>query len=110
MDGLLIQRDTNNLESLEMNSLKDKVLKTIEEALCSRYIGDLDVIQNEDEYILKLYLNQRESPMYFSYQGSEQGFLANLKKDLRQRQIDRTKYFKGVQTDPGNEDIYITLE
>jgi hypothetical protein len=29
---------------------------------------------------------------------------------LRQRQIDRTKYFKGVQTDPGNEDIYITLE
>ena len=93
-----------------MNSLKDKVLKTIEEALCAKYIGDLDVINNDDEYTLKLYLNQKESPMYFSYQGTEQGFLLNLLKDLRQRQIDRTKYFTGIQTDPGNDDIYIALE
>ena len=92
-----------------MNNLKDKVLKTIEEALCAKYIGDLDVINNDDEYTLKLYLNQKESPMYFSYQGSERGFLNRLKKDLQTRQLDRVHYFKGVQTDPGGNDIYIIL-
>lgn len=92
-----------------MNSLKDKVLQIIEKTFCSRYIGELDVIKNENDYTLKLYLNQRESPMYFSYQGSEQGFLNRLQKELQTRQLDRVSYFKGVQTDPGENDIYIIL-
>lgn len=94
-----------------MSSLKEKVLDVIREALCSEYIGRLDIVVDEDSYTLKLFLNQPEAPLYFSYQGTEEGFLNYLLKDLQQRQIDRTKYYKGVQTDPGNDDIeYIVIE
>lgn len=94
-----------------MKTLNDRILKTIREALCSEYIGRFDIIKDEDSYTLKLDLNQHEAPLYFSYQGTEEEFLKALYKDLQVRQLDRTKYYKGVQTDPGNDAYsYITLD
>lgn len=94
-----------------METLNDKILKTIREALCSEYVGGFDILIDEDSYTLKLDLNQHEAPLYFSYQGTEEGFLNFLYKDLQTRQIDRTKYYKGVQTDPGNDAFsYIILD
>lgn len=84
-----------------MDNLKTKILNVIKEALCAEYIGELDVIKENDSFILKLYLNQREAPMYFAYQGTEEEFLNYLYKDLKKRQINRAQYFKGEQTDPG---------
>ena len=111
LDDLLIQKVINSLELLVMNNLEDKIRNVIKEALCSEYIGNLDILHDEDSYTLKLDLNQHEAPMYFSYQGSEEGFLDYLLRDLRQRQIDRAKYYKGIMTDTGNDDIYyIVLE
>lgn len=94
-----------------MKTLEDKVRDVIKEALESEYIGNLSIVQDEDSYTLKLDLNQHEAPMYFSYQGTEDKFLEYLSKDLRQRQIDRAKYYKGIMVDTGNDDqYYIVLE
>lgn len=48
-----------------MNNLEDKIRNVIREALCSEYIGNLDILHDEDSYTLKLDLNQHEAPMYF---------------------------------------------
>lgn len=94
-----------------MKTLEDKVRDVIKEALEAEYIGNLNIVQDEDSYTLKLDLNQHEAPMYFSYQGTEEGFLNYLFKDLSQRQINRAKYYKGVMVDTGNNDqYYIILE
>lgn len=94
-----------------MDDLNNKIRNTIREALCSEYIGNFSLIKDEDSYTLKLDLNQHEAPLYFSYQGTEEQFLKALYNDIKSRQIDRTKYYKGVQTDPGNDSMsYIILE
>lgn len=90
--------------------LKDKVLRTINCALRdSQYIGNLDVEKIEDIYILRLYLNQPDVPLHFSFQGEEQEFLDYLYKDFSQRQLDRVKYFTARQTDPGNDFYHVTI-
>lgn len=90
--------------------LKDKVLRTIDCVLRdSKYIGNLDVKQFEDTYVLKLYLNHPDAPLHISYQGDEQGFLDYLYKELSQRQLDKTKYFTARMVDPGNDFYHVTI-
>lgn len=100
-----------------MNNLEEKIRDIIRE-FCVEYTGGMSIVKdhdsecnyNIDTYTLKLDLNQHEAPLYFSYQGTEEGFLNAFKKDFAQRQIDRTKYYKGIQTDPGyNEYFYIEI-
>ena len=99
-----------------MCELEDKIRDIIRE-FCVEYIGCLCVTKEHDEgcdynidlYTLKMDLNQHEAPLYFSYQGTEEGFLNAFRKDFAKRRIDRTKYFKGIQTDPGNTE-YIIFE
>ena len=90
--------------------IKDKVLRTINSVLRdSEYIGNLDVEQFEDIYILKLYLNHPDVPLHISYQGDEQGFLDYLYKELSQRQLDKTVYCKAIMVDPGNDFYHVTI-
>lgn len=58
-----------------MNNLEDKIRNVIREALCSEYIGNLDILHDEDSYTLKLDLNQHEAPMYFLIKEVKKVFL-----------------------------------
>lgn len=90
--------------------LKNRVRQTINRALKDRvYIGDFDVTKVEDTYVLKLYLNQPDKPLYFNYQGTEHDFLEYLYKDISQRQIDRTIYCVARSVDPGNDFYHVTI-
>lgn len=93
-----------------MTSLKDRVLKTINNSLenwC--YTGKLDVEHEGDHYTLKLYLNQPDAPFYLNYWGSESGFMKFIHKEIRTKKLNEVKYFTAVQTDPGNDFIHIAI-
>ena len=102
----------------EIHELEDKARQIFCEALCVAYCGKLKITRDiykdcTDEiisYTLRLYLNQPEAPLYFIYEGTEEGFLKAFRKEMLSRQIDRAKYYKGVQTDPGYNPEYIILE
>lgn len=93
-----------------MNSLKDRVLQVINNALkhwC--YTGKYDVECNDDHYVLKLYLNQPEAPLYLNYWGTEDGFLKFIDKEIRTRRLPEVTYYTAIQTDPGNYFIHTTI-
>lgn len=88
-----------------MNELEKKVLELINTVTGSIYISTLKVIVDDDAYILKLTLNQEQSPMLFYYQGNESGFLKYLEKDLRSRQIERAHYYKLLKVGEDKDEI-----
>jgi hypothetical protein len=55
-------------------------------------------------------LNQKEAPLIIIYQGTESGFYDFLYKELRSRQLDRTRYFTGEMTDPAVENNYVIFD
>lgn len=87
------------------SDLECKVLKTIDDALQTKYIGGFSVEHDGNLYTLKLELNHPEAPLYFSFEGDEESFINYLTKDLQKRQLDKVKYYKCIQTDPGNNII-----
>lgn len=97
-----------------MNNLEEKIKEIIRE-FCVEYIGNMSITKDHDRgcdygvdtYTLKLDLNQHEAPLFFSYQGTEEEFLKAFRKDFSQRQIDRARYYKGIQVDPGHNEYFI---
>lgn len=92
--------------------------------MCAEYTQGLTVLINgaeidkcsscpqntEDEYVLLLDLNQWRAPLSLAYQGSEEGFLQFLEKEFRNRQLDKTQYYTGIQTLPGRGTEFIIFE
>lgn len=92
----MILTEINAME-LYQNNLKKKIVELIEEVTCSKYIGTLDLIVNCDLYILRLGLNCKDAaPISFGYQGSEEGFLAYLRREFRKRKLQNVEYTKGT--------------
>jgi hypothetical protein len=65
---------------------------------------------DDDEWAFSLSLNQPDAPLTLVYQGDESGFLNFLEKELRSRQLDRTRYYTGEQTSTGNQNEYMIFD
>ena len=90
--------------------IADKIYDIISSALEVKYISDFTLDIDEDEWKLSLDLNQKEAPLIIIYQGTESGFYDFLYKELRSRQLDRTRYFTGEMTDPAVENDYVIFD
>ena len=89
--------------------LVDKVYEIIEKAMCAYYTGDFTLTIDGNQWKLSLDLNQWKAPLVLVYEGDEEGFFEFLEKELRNRQLDRTKYYSGEMTTPGEGNQYIVL-
>ena len=93
-----------------MDSINSRVLQVINNALkqwC--YTGKYEVKHNDDQYVLKLYLNQPEAPLCLNYWGSEEGFLKFIEKEIQDRRLQEVKYYTAIQTDPGNDFVHTVI-
>lgn len=90
--------------------IADKIYDIINSALEVEYISDFTLEIDEDEWKLSLDLNQKEASLTIIYQGTENGFYDFLYKELRSRQLDRTRYFTGEMTDPAVENNYVIFD
>lgn len=94
--------------------LKTAILEAISRIYCKRYCGMLEVVELYDcatskcckddpgniigyELILGLAVN--EKPLRIAVNGSSEDFLKYICKELRTRDLARTEYFRGYQTD-----------
>lgn len=91
-------------------NIVDKIYNIINKACDAEYISEFTLTIDEDEWTLKLDLNQSDAPLSLSYQGTESGFYNFLEKELRSRQLARTRYYTGEMTSPGNETEYLIFE
>lgn len=94
-----------------MTELEQEVLDIINETICGIYIGKLkiDIFEDKPEcgdqckklnntvYQLKLYLDREFTPIIFSYEGSEDEFKKFIKKEIKTRKMERTRYYKIVR-------------
>ncbi len=104
--------------------LIDKIYNLINEVMCAEYTAGMTLEINgaevdkcnlcpqntEDEYVLLLDLNQWRAPLSLAYQGTEEGFLNFLRKEFRSRQLDKTQYYTGIQTTPGDGTEFIIFD
>lgn len=104
--------------------LLDKIQDLIRETMSAEYVSGMKVEINgvsidkcsscpqnfEDEYNLYLDLNQWRAPLILSYQGTQDGFLQYLKREFKSRQLTRTRYYTGIQTDPGLGNQFIIFD
>ena len=90
--------------------IADRVYEIICSALEVPYISDFTLEIDEDEWKFSLDLNQKDAPLSLIYQGNDAGFYSFLYKELRSRQLDRTRYFTGEMTDPAVENNYIIFD
>lgn len=88
----------------------DKIEELVRKTMCVEYVSDLTLEIDGDEYNLLLDLNQWRAPLSIAYQGTEDGFLKYLEKEFQSRQLQKTKYFKGIQTTPGIGNQYIIFD
>lgn len=90
--------------------IADKIQQTIERILCTKYVSGFTLEIDDDIWCLKLNLNQSDAPLSLTYEGDEPGFFSFLEKELKTRQLNRVRYFKGEQTTPGTDFHYIIYE
>lgn len=72
-----------------MTTLEKEILKIINDATDSEYIGKLQVVVDDGFYTLKLYLNLEMAPMIFSYQGTEQEFKNFIYEEMKNRKLQK---------------------
>ena len=92
-----------------MTKLEQEVLDIINETICGKYIGKLKVDIFDDFpdcgdppcreltdriYQLKLYLDREFTPVVLSYEGTEEEFKKFIKKEFKERKMERTKFYK----------------
>lgn len=88
-----------------MTNLEQKTLQAINESMqCKKYIGDLKVIKEDNDYTLFLYLDQEQSPMVFSKECiDENDFLEFIKKEIKTRKVHLTSYWGATKEIPSVE-------
>lgn len=91
-------------------NIADKIYEIIEKVTNAHYTSDFTLTIDDDEWAFSLSLNQPDAPLNLMYQGDEYGFLKFLERELRSRQLDRTRYYTGEQTTPGNGNEYIIFD
>lgn len=84
--------------------LELQILDMIEEIYCAEYTGTLIVkeIQSSFDkevigYVLRLGLNNTDKPLTIATDCSAEEFLIFIEKELRQKGLNRTKYFTGYK-------------
>jgi len=91
-----------------MTELEQEVLEIIEQTTCCKYTGKLkvDVLTDEPDcqdpcwesyntvYQLKLYLDREFTPIVLSYEGDEDGFKKFVQEEIKNRKIEKTRFFK----------------
>lgn len=83
--------------------MKEKILQIIRDLYCCEYTGLLKIEEIPNGYCLVLGLNNTEKPLRISANLDEENFLKFIRKELRERHLDFTKYYYGYQimADPG---------
>lgn len=75
------------------------------------YLGGITVTVDDDEYCLKLDLNQWQAPLYITCQcSSDEEFLSFLRKEFKTRDWGRVTYYTGEQESPGMGNQFIVFD
>lgn len=91
--------------------ITDKIRELIYDISGECYLGGLTVVTDDDEYCLKLDLNQWRAPLCITYQcHTEEEFLEFLAKDFKTRDWGRVTYYTGEQLSPGIGNQFIVFD
>lgn len=74
-----------------MSGIEQEIKKIIEDIVCGKYIGKLEVynesLDNCTLWTLCLYLDTEYSPMVLSYEGSEEDFKEFIRNEIKSKKL-----------------------
>jgi hypothetical protein len=83
-----------------MKELENEIICLIEKIYHKKYVGKIKVSELENGFQLTLGLNQEEKPLVIAADMSKEDFLSFIEKELHERHLHTTKYYKGVKSYP----------
>ena len=93
-----------------MTILEQEILSIINETIGGQYIGKLKVINDENIWTLYLYLNQELSPIQIGCECSWNKFKEYVRKEIKNRKLEKVSYWKAIQELPSVECINCKFE
>lgn len=101
--------DERDMALSQNKELIDKIRNLINTITDSKYISHLNVIHEDDLYVLRLGLNSKDaSPISLGFQGDEDSFLKFLEKEFRKRKLQNIQYTKGTLIN-GDSNVYYPI-
>lgn len=76
------------------NVLANEILDIIDETINGEYIGKLEVVVDDDWYILNLFMNMHNAPLVLAYQGTEKGFKKYIKEEIKRRKLEKVSRYE----------------
>lgn len=77
-----------------MTQLEQDILDIINETIKGKYIGKLEVSNNDGVYALLLYLDRWYTPTVLAYEGTEDEFKKFIKKEFKKNQYQRVSFWE----------------
>lgn len=107
--GIMIVTDINVMELSQKPTLEDRIRELINKVTDSIYISSLEVIRNDDIYVLKMGLNCKDaSPISIGYQGNEEGFMEFLCSEFQKRKLQNIRR-NSITLLNGNSNVFYPI-
>lgn len=76
------------------NVLANEILQIIDETIEGEYLGKLEVIVDDDWYILNLFMNMHNAPLVLAYQGTEIEFKNYIREEIKKRKLEKVMRYE----------------
>lgn len=76
------------------NVLANEILQIIDETIEGEYLGKLEVIVDDDWYILNLFMNMHNAPLVLAYQGTENEFKNYIREEIKKRKLEKVMRYE----------------
>lgn len=86
--------------------IETEIKNIIEEVTCSKYIGKLRVVYEEDIdlWSLLLYLDLEQTPLVMAYQGDVEKFKEFIRKEMKSRKLQFVEFWNTIRQIPDEEE------
>lgn len=76
------------------NVLANEILDIIDETIGGEYVGKLEVIVDDDWYILNLFMNMHNAPLVLACQGTEEEFKNYIREEIKKRKLEKVMRYE----------------
>lgn len=83
-----------------IQEITQAILEAVTDIYHKKYTGKIEVKKLQNGYTLVLGLNNPESPLTISAEGSGEEFIEFVKKELHSRGLHSVKYFSSYKYEP----------